>query len=95
MIGKTERDEIIQGNNEPSGRLNLKGQKKPQYLIEAVEEEMSTWEKLMAAIDENDKLATKETYSAKVLADQLYNTAWLKLLRARRRFRKERKNESL
>jgi len=39
MIGKTLRDPEVQGNNEPSGRMNLKGQQKPDYLLSALEAE--------------------------------------------------------
>jgi hypothetical protein len=43
MIGKTERDPVIQGNNE-TGRLNLKGQQKPDYLVDAIEAEEKAWQ---------------------------------------------------
>jgi hypothetical protein len=51
MIGKTERDPVVQGNNEPSGRLNLKGQQKPQYLIDAIEAEEKAFKDSCVAID--------------------------------------------
>jgi hypothetical protein len=42
-INVTKNDPEINGNNEPSGRLNLKGQQKPQYLIDAIEIKKKAW----------------------------------------------------
>jgi hypothetical protein len=50
-INVTKNDPEINGNNEPSGRLNLKGQQKPQYLIDAIEAEEKAFKDSCAAID--------------------------------------------
>ena len=75
-INVTENDPEINGNNEPSGRLNLNGQKKPQYLIDAEHEEIKSWHDCMFAIDRHEVLNTKESRIAKNNAEHLYNQAW-------------------
>ena len=51
-INVTSNDPVVQGNNEPSGRLNLKGQQKPQYLIDAIEAEEKAWQNFTKSVDE-------------------------------------------
>lgn len=88
MIGKTERDEIIQGNNEPSGRLNLKGQQKPQYLVDAIEAEEKAWKEYNNCDYNKGDCVNKKIFGAWQNADNRKKEAYA-------RYNKECKNESL
>ena len=76
MIGKMERDPVVQGNNEPSGRLNLNGQKKPQYLIDAIEAEEKAYKIYTEAIDTLPMKAAQIFYSTWAIANRKKHDAY-------------------
>lgn len=60
-IGVTSNEPETNGNNLPSGRLNLKGQQKPSYLLRAIEAEEKAYSEYLRAsntYENNPKLST-------------------------------------
>jgi len=91
MIGKTLRDPEVQGNNEPSGRFNLKGQQKPQYLIDAENEAEKLWTICMRAIERHEEEDTKQSFLAKQVAESQYSKAWERFKEMQMQWNRERK----
>jgi len=79
VIGLTKKDPEVQGNNEPSGRMNLKGQQKSDELIAAENEETRTHKVYTKAIDAYEDNPCGLTKKDMQTAEHLYAQAWEKL----------------
>jgi hypothetical protein len=74
-----------------SGRFNLIGQQKPDYLIHAITEEQKAWKEYDEAID---IYVESHGASEKIAADDLeylYDVAFKRLQKARERWNEEQK----
>jgi hypothetical protein len=71
---------------------NLKGQQKPQYLIDAEDAAMKSWEVCMNAIDRHEKEDTRDSLLVKQTAESNYSKSWQYFKDMQVQWNKERKN---
>jgi len=86
---KTLRDPEVQGNNEKPGRFNLKGQQKPEYLIEAENIEQAAWSRMMDAVEKHENEQTDSSLINMQVANNLYSETWKQLQSMQKLWEKE------